>query len=614
MLDDRAKERFWAQMALALGALVLALLVLDLVVLHPGYAHGDETDIIARIQRLREGMAIGWDLGQGSIHRRLMLVFMSLWPGRLWASSAAALAGVCAEGFLLFALGRRLAGSRAGFFAVLLGLASAFTLIRARVALSYSLFTAEFLLMLWLRALATRPWQWILWGAALGLLCFDYEAWLPVSALCLAVPFMQPLPLRQRAWELLGLLCVVAALLPLDHLMQYLERRKNASLSNSGSPSAGWRGLWQLLFDAPCLPYMAPQGHGVLPFWYWLLLPFGLGRHWGRRFWAPLLYIGLGLLLPLMGGAPYGLPAHRAIAAWPALVLLGALGLEQVAIARQAQNTSLRIFLGLALAFLAGHQFWVWQEVQWSMDLNFRARVRDMKRGADVAWARSQAEGIPLVTELHPMEGAQFRFLVGHPVPMPDARSTTILAFVPWEYLPALQHRTLPVLSFQEQESSPPAVLALLSGPLGAECLEAERTFRPLALQRQQHTVGSLDLMLKWLRENPKAGPWARTLVLDSMLDSAHYVARSKADWLIALRFEPLISARPVILASNTLKRLDPKLAYQFALHAAEMDPQNGGALAAESDALKALGCPEEALVLDQAAQIKADQGLLFYN
>jgi hypothetical protein len=608
-LREKWEQDPWQAAALALGFVLCALVWIDTFVWHSGFAYGDETDVIARVQRIREGAP--WEFSQGGIHRSLLLASMSLWPGQLWASSVPAMLAMALEGLLLFVLGRRLGGSRAGFFALLAGLASAFTLVRARSALSFALFPAEFLGLVWLRFQCTKPWQWALWGAALGLLTFEYEAFIPVAALLFVAPFPSEVSWRQRAWELAGILLVLAASFDPAHLQHYFERRKAASLAQVGTPSAGSAGISGLIFGGPAMPYLAPTGHGVLPPWYWVILPLGLGA-WSRRAWVPLAYLGLGLALPLMGGAPYGLPAHRAIAAWPVLALVTGSGIERLA--QAAQSFSTRTLLATGLCLVLGMEILAWGRSQNDMDPKLRGPVRDLQRAAQAGWAESQRSGYPLVTELHPMQGAQFRFLTGHAVPMPDAKAGTVVAFVHWQYLPALKKSFGKVATFQEEAGYPPSFVAILSGPVAAQALEAEREFRPLLIPATQYTIASSKLTLAWLRQNPKAGPWARTLAVDYLLTLGWYLGCLEEAWVNDAQREPLVSSHPLMVAAESLARFDPKRSLALAHQARSLDPYNVKAWQLERRLLAQLGRQRELKALEQALQPRIDHSLLFVD
>jgi hypothetical protein len=599
----------WKTAALGLTAFMVLLVWADTVFWHAGYAYGDETDVIAAVQRLREGMPFRWDILGGSLHRLGLLASMSLWPGRLWATSVPAVAAMAAEGCLLFVLGRRLGGPRAGFFAVLAGLVSSFTLVRARTGVSLSLFPAEWLFLVWLRFYCRRPWAWLLWGLALGLCCFDYEAWAPTAALFLLLPFPEPLSWRQRAWELAGLLALVGVLLPPGTLASYLHRREAASLLQTRSGSAGWAGFKGLLFGGRTLPYMAPRECAILPAWDWLLLPLGLAL-WQKRWWVPLAYVALGVALPLMGGAPFGLPAHRAIALWPALALLMGLALDRIA--AQTVRSAGRLLFALLILAVAAHQLWAWQFNQGAMDAQFRGPIRDLKRAADAGWNQSQLMKVPLVTELHPMMGAQFRFLTGHSVPLPDAAADTVVAFLPWEYLPAVRKHFASVATFQEEAGYAPAMVAIFTGPLARQCVAAERDIRPLLLKAPPYSQQSSRLVFEWLRQNRSAGIWSRTLAVDYLMNVAWYTNELLPAWMENTYREPLVSAHPLLVAAHGSEADYPEVALKMVRRAREVDPFNEEAWILERSLLVTLKRDAEVAALDKAEAPYLQKSLLF--
>ena len=608
MIRSREEGLRWAWAALALTAGVLLLLSMEIAVWHPGYALGDEGDIITYLQRVREGMPFRWVVANGSIHKTLTLAAMSLWPGKLWASSVPGVSGLAVECLLLFAIGRRLAGPRAGFFALAVGLLSAFTLIRARVALSFCLFPAEWLFLFWLRPLARRPWAAASWGALLALCCFDYEAWLPMAALLLLLPLQPGLSPQQRRWELAGFALVLAFLLPLRQLAASLDRRRNASFLRSRDPESLWLKLWQLLWEAPCQPYMAPAGHGVLPLAGMLALPWGL-RAWGRAPWRAALYILVGIAIALAGGTAHGLPAHRVIMAWPLLALLSGLAIDLAF--KSSQSTFIHACLAAGIIVFGACQLKVWRDASGAMDRGSRAPIRDLKKAAEAAWQQSQALGLPLVTELHPLKGAQFRFLTGRELPLPGPQADRIVAYLPWDYLPALKGSKAQVLGFKEGGTSAPEYIGVVEGQAAHDALETEREQRPLLLRTRLFSLESGASEAAWLREHRTARPWARTFALDyeGFVLDANY--RASVAWARALQGEALVSVRPLIYGIVTLRQVDPQEALRLAVRARQLDPLDARVRRLERSLLLALGRQAEAQARDREVQALYQQGRL---
>ena len=601
-------DQSWAWAALILGVALVSLVGLDAFVLHPGYAFGDETDVIALVQRIREGAPL--DLRPGCIHRCLMLASLSLWPGQLWASSLPAMLALALEGALLFGLGKRVGGARLGFFSVLVGMASAFTLVRARSALSFALFPAEWLLIVWLRLRCSKPWHWALWGCGLGLLTFEYDAFIPAAALLVLAPFPETAVRRQRAWELAGLVLVLVLFFDLGSLTHYWQRRQAASLAQAGSQSPGWwAGLKDLVLGGASLPYLEPAEHGVLPVWLCLAMLLG-SLQWARQRWVPLAYLAVGVSLPLLGGALYGLPAHRVIVAWPVIALVAARGLEGLWAWAPSRRVKGIFALGLGLA--VAQELRAWNANQRHMDADFRGPIRDLQRAARAGLQESRRTGFPLVTELHPMQGAQFRFLTGTLIPLPDAKAPTVVAFLQWSYLPAIRHQVVSVATFQENAGYPPAFLAVLRGPLAQQAIEAEREFRPLLLKRTQGSAESTALVLDWLQASPKAGPWARTLAVDYRMTMGWNRGRLDVGSVQATLKEAVVSSHPLLLAAQFLERTEAAQALAVAHRARLMDPNNAGPWQIERRLLDRFGRLSDIKDLDQAMEPLASKGLLY--
>ena len=596
----------WAMAALAVALFYWGLAVFDTVHWHPGYAWGDETDIISYLQRAREGMPMAWMPGFGSLHKALLLACMEIWPGRLWTSSVPALLGLGLEAWLLYKVAARWHSSKAAFFAVLVAMSAAFTLIRARISTSFSLFPAEWLFLLWLRPHASKPWQQALWGGLLGLFCFDYEAWLPSALLFLLLPIEGWSSWRRVGVEALGCLLLVAALLSPEQARLYLERRRAGSFLNSLAPSAGSNGVAQLLFGGPCLPYFAPRGHGTLPLWECLALPAGFWV-WGRNAWRPLLYAALGIGLTLAGGAHYGTPTHRIIAAWPVLALLAGAGLERIwELLEGAEKRAL--FAGV-LALCVGYQGWVWASVQSAYDVPYRGPVRDLQRAAKAGVELSRSSGLPFVTELHAIKGPELRFLAGIDLPLPLSGSTRVVAYLPWEYSPGPVQGATERRSFREGAYGPLEV-GILSGAAAAQALEAERELRPCFLKKMMGSLDSARASAQWLREHPQAGPWARTLGQDFLGTVLNGSGRVGFAWVQSLEKEPLISVRPLIVALVALGN-DPLTALPIARRARRLDPKDARVRRLEDEILGQLGKKEERLRLEREAGELDARGLL---
>lgn len=603
-------EARWRDAAIVFGTVVLGLLVADVFVWHPGFCLGDEADVVGWMQRVREGMPSPWLLGSGQGHRWLLRQAMGLWPGTLGVTALPGLLALGVEAALLYVLGRSLGGPRAGFFAVAAGLGAAFTLVRARAGLSFSLFPAEWLALVWLRTRCQRPWAWLLWGGLLGLCFFDYEAWIPAGLLLILVPFLGPLSARQRAWEAVGLTITLALLLPWDQVAEHWQRRRNASLflASASSASAGWKGVLGLVQGAKSMPYMAPAGQGVLPWLYVLALPLGL-KAWGPRAWVPLLSVVLGVALVLAGGAPYGVPAHRFIAAWPAVALVVGLGLAGLWTSlTQARS---RYLLAVALVAGTGLQLFAWSGAQAASDAAFRAPVRDLKRAADAAWMHSQAEQLPLVTETHPLKGPLFRYMTGHRLPLPPEKAAKIVAFLPWEYLPAVRGVRAAVATFQEQGGYPAGMVAELQGREAAAAVEAERHLRPVLNAAPLISLKSIELVHAWLAQHPGAGAWARTVALDYVGFAQWMNGRYSPKDIEALRKEKLVSARPLLIAALGTAESMPEFSLQTLRYAKQVDAYNGRAWVLEAEVLDRLGRVHEAEAQRVRYQALYDKGAL---
>jgi hypothetical protein len=221
----------------------------------------------------------------------------------------------------------------------------------------------------------------------------------------------------------------------------------------------------------------------------------------------------------------------------------------------------------------------------------------------------------PLVTDTHPIKGPLFRFLTGHAVPLPPAGASPVVAYVPWEYLPALKgaHKA-GWTEFRESPRHAPECLAVLQGPLAAQALQVERSIRPIMDQARQIRTDRTAIRA-WLQEEADAGPWARTVGLDyeSLVISDSGKGYPKS-WVVGLENEPLVSVRPLLVAVKAIERFDPERALRYAARARRLDPFSGEARVLERALLLRLGREQELRMLDLEAQGLYQQGRLLFE
>lgn len=311
-----AGERF---LALAAMALVPLLATLDWARFHPGWAKVDENSVFVTLDQWRRLGMLPWRPTGGSLHHLCMILGGRLWVG-LAGVHAPATVAVTAEALLLFAVVRRLAGERAALWATLADLISAFTVMRARSLLSFSLLPCEWLLLVWLFLRHDSPKARFLVGALATAWVFDYELWLAGVPWLLAAAWLHESRARAR-WSLtagvvLGMLLIAA--LRADYLRAWWLQRNAVTLPHD-SGTAGWYAVHNLrafFLGGQVFPYIHPSGHEVFPAWAWPGLGLGLALAW-RRWRRGFLFMAAALT-PLLLRSP-GLEPQRALLAWPLL-------------------------------------------------------------------------------------------------------------------------------------------------------------------------------------------------------------------------------------------------------------------------------------------------------
>jgi hypothetical protein len=390
--NDLGRRWAWAAFAVALGGMCFA--ALDFSLWHPGVDAWDQVKGVAYAQEAREGWALPWRFGGSNV---FFLIFEAAlaWGGHhaaLWR--APNLLAFALESLLLWRLASRLAGPQAAFGAILMNSVAALTWVRLRCLLGFHLLPLELLALLWL-AEGKGRWRSLALGLGLGLVLFEYEA----ALLCLPIVVLWAAsrPREERpaiGWTLLGL----AAVLP----FVILGTRGSASnfamvrLAAQGSQGLGAQ-LWQGCSDL--LRFLTGYGRedlllehvAALPRLSLVLLGFGVCAAWLKQRWL-LLWALIGLA-PLFVFAKVA-EAHRAIAAWPALCLLGGLGFAfiwQRLYASRAACAALFLALSLGAAVHARAYFAMQARIEplarshWRLIEKVASILRDQATGEPVA-------------------------------------------------------------------------------------------------------------------------------------------------------------------------------------------------------------------------------------
>jgi hypothetical protein len=562
-------------LAAPLCLLALAFAWADIRLVHPGAAWPDELKTLAMLQEWREGLAgLPFSFFKGSLQRAAV----AMAPGHLHGPVFAAF---LAESAALYVLGRRIFGERAAAWALAVNAASAFTLLRLRSLLSYSIAPAELLLLLALLPYCRRNKMTALaWGAAGGLMVLDYEAWgLGIFILAFAALNWFPVaaahaspngngraetaghaPPLQTPLIFLGILLALGfvAWISKNEFADYLTQR----LRGAGSGGFGL-GLRELAFGgASAHTSMGVANWPFFPFWLWPALLGGAAAAWRAGRWV-LGWAALGLLPALYLNS--GTEPQRLIMAWPALCLLAGLGLERFASRRR------RALPLLALAFSAGALF------------EARACLRSMDAGYEFSYGHSsqllalgpELRASRLLTELDNEGAGASRLLLaeGGFRPVPGA---PVAALVPWDYAWGLEKQGRLEI-FRSRPGAVP-LCVFWPGPKALarlEAVDAELGALHRSLPRFR-PAAARAAAVRHLMENPGADIWVRSACWELVLGNSFLLGEFPAAALRSMEKEPLQSAAGLLWAAEKLDGADAAWAARLRRKAARIDPRLG--------------------------------------
>ena|GEM_PF-7018886 len=318
-----------ATLAALLG--VGALLWAETQVLRPYYSVGDESIHVADMLAIGHAKPLQWRWTRGDLERNAQWAWwraVGSGPGRVLRLTLLVFA---LELALLAAVARRWWGPEAAAWALCTDLLCADTWMRARSFLAFAWLPAELLLLAWLSGQVRSRWAALLWGAAAACLVLDYEgALIALPGLLLACLALEPLFRRRAAWMLAGFGGALALILRLQGavLASYGSVRHSVNAGDGAAAiAASWaHNLWQLLCGGEPMPYFSVQHWPAVALWSLPLLALGTAVAWRHGRWAVVLWAAVAVLAGQASLAPYGVPAHRLSAAWPALCLLGGAG------------------------------------------------------------------------------------------------------------------------------------------------------------------------------------------------------------------------------------------------------------------------------------------------
>jgi hypothetical protein len=575
VVNSRTEPQGAVRLAWLFFALFSLCLAYELFWRHPGVGAPEELFFLTRLQLASQGAALPWLFGRGSLYSRLLALSLKIGGEHLAALQFPNLLLFALESLLLWRLAKARWGGLAPLFAVLANLCCAFSFLRARTLFSYADTPALLLGMLWLLP-RCRSWAAALaFGLACALALLDYEVWLLAPAILALAWLRQESASRPPlAPLLLGLSLGLGwvAFLSAPDLGRYASYRIHETLldggpwqnfsANLGACFLGWGKAVNGLVHQPTLPLL------LLP----LLL---LGSLLALKKDGDLLSWAAVGLAPLASGGPFFEP-NRAILAWPALVLLSALGLAWLwgkCLKPGAQGPWALATAGLFFLALFAAQALSYDRAVQSWDGRIYGPSRRQMAAAD--FLRRQGQGFELLDELGGKPMASFDFFLG-----PHALSDEpAWALIEGEDAPP----TLPASwgewrEFRSAPDSAPLYLLRVAPAMRARLEAVNRALSALWLGMPDDP----SLQLPWLESALKgmAGqdPWIRGATLEALVRLELNLGRLNAESVNALLQDELPSSAPLISCAAYFKDSHPDLALFLARRALERDPRRSAA------------------------------------
>lgn len=588
----------WLLLAAALGALGAFLLVaLDVSVWHPGYAYGDERDVLAWIQHQREGAPLIWQFSRGCFSMSAVKAFVALNGTDLASLHTPQLLSLALEWLFLALVARRWFGEEAAAWALLALCVSAQTWLRARSLLAFQFLPMETLaLALAAGRVQGRPAA-LAWGLAAGLLFYEYDgAFIAVPGVWLACVALDPGFRRQARWSMAALALAGVLLLAQDHglLQRYLAVRLGTSGAQApGSVlSKGLARLEGLAFGGACQPYLGICFWPAWPWWTWAGLALGAWGLLRTRGAALLAWAAAGVLLTQAVASPYGPPVHRLVAMAPALALLSGVGL-----ARLRQGLGSKAWL-LALLLAAGalSEGWAWWRHQAAFAPELYARCESLRQVRQDWSVRLQDPSLRLVTQLSGRTEADARFVLDRPLGTGGPPPSHVLALLPGDYAEALGPDKAQARWYVGAKGFEPELALELGGPAAARLAAVEDAVAPLVVYGQDDNRAREEAARAWLEAQPaKPVPidaWAWTAALEADAEAGTRTGGWDDEDQRLLQSRPLACAAPWMVLARASCAADPRLSMAQSGQALAVDPTNGEALLIQAACLRTLGDP----------------------
>lgn len=596
-LDAEGQARWLRRAALCLLLLVGVLLGAELFIWRPGYAVGDESIQMRMLLASAEGQGFLWHFLQGCLHRWVLHAWLGVLPFGMGSIHGPALVAFALELWALHGLAQRWSGRRAAWGALIVLLASASTWLRVRSLLSFEWQPLLMLAFAWAALLLKTPWQGMLLGAASALLLLDYESGvIALPFVALACAQLEPAFRRRLPWVLaggaLGALALAWCQWPL--LRDYAQLR--ATINAGGSVGGGLLHAWgvnllQVFSGGEPLGYLGLQAWPVLAPWAWIPVALGSLAALQRRQGSLLLWPLAVLLVTQCSHSPWGLSPQRLAAAWPAVALLGGLGLERL-MDQGTRRVQVLLLCAVALGF--GLELHAWFRHMALNGSSLYGRSARLQEAVDEL--RSPlGQGLPVLSSLYEVHYPELRWHRGLGAAPPAAAAAAVWVLLPPEFrVPAAG---LPVESrFWRRSPNEQGAWAIrASGPLARRFADLDAALRPLARAPQGDLRSASDADRAWLRSGRSSDDWGWSAVLQRDLRRIWLgLPMEEAVWKIYASRAP-VQPGPGTLLGKALIAGEPEQALVMLDRALALDPDYTPALEARYKALLHLGRAEEA-------------------
>jgi hypothetical protein len=580
----------WATLAGLASA--YALVLFDVSLWHPGYAYGDERNIIWWLQSLREGASLSWKFGRGCLSLRALWLWVEVNGTGLAGLHTPQMAALALEWLCLALVARRWFGEEAAAWSLLAAAVSAQAWVSARSLLSFQALPMETLLLAALAGGVRSRTAALAWGAASALLFYEYDgAFIAVPAVWLACVALDPAFRRRAGYS--GAALLLAGLAIFLHesgrLASYAGVRLGSIDSVADQGALGRLGFLKSLFTGgQVLPYFGVSAWPAWPWWTWAGLAAGV---WHLRrspgLWLAAWALGA-VLVALMAHSNYGLPLHRLAAAVPALALLSGLGLARLRLRLGARAW----VLGLLLLAGAASEGWAW----WRHQMTFAPELYNRCSGLNEARLAFSEElkdpSLRVLSQLNGLPQGDVRFVLDRPLALGGPPPDHVLAIVPAAYADALGNSGGAAAWFWEAKGLEPTLVVEARGAQAARLSAIQDSLAPL-IGATEDLPQRLERTRAWMRAPRSADPWTWTAVLEADLQAAVLTGRlGKEDlaWVAARR--PVSDAPWMVLARASYKG-EPRATIQDCRVALALNPRDGEAMLLEERCLRGLGDPE---------------------